>query len=105
MPTFRFLHAADIHLDSPLRGLSSYEGLPADRIRRATRDAFENLIQAAIAEQVDFLVIAGDLFDGDWRDMSTGLYFARAMGRLADAGVRVFILKGNHDADSAVTKS
>lgn len=105
MSTFRFLHAADIHLDSPLRGLSNYEGLPADRIRRATRDAFDNLIAAAIAEKAAFLVIAGDLFDGDWRDMSTGLYFARAMGRLAEAGVRVFILKGNHDADSAVTKS
>lgn len=105
MSTFRFLHAADIHLDSPLRGLSVYEGLPAERLRRATRDAFDNLVQAALSEQVDFLVIAGDLFDGDWRDMSTGLYFARAMGRLAEAGVRVFILKGNHDADSAVTKS
>lgn len=105
MSTFRFLHAADIHLDSPLRGLSAYEGLPAERLRRATRDAFDNLVQAALTERVDFLVIAGDLFDGDWRDMSTGLYFARAMGRLAEAGVRTFILKGNHDADSAVTKS
>lgn len=102
---FRFLHAADIHLDSPLTGLSRYEGLPAERLRRATRDAFDNLIDAAITEAVDFVIIAGDLFDGDWRDMSTGLYFARAMGRLNDHGIRVVVLKGNHDAESLVTKS
>lgn len=105
MSDFRFLHAADIHLDSPLSGLSRYEGLPADQLRRATRDAFENLIEAAIREAVDFVIIAGDLFDGDWKDMSTGLYFARAMGRLEAAGIRVFILKGNHDAESLITKS
>lgn len=105
MSGFRFLHAADIHLDSPLSGLSRYEGLPAERLRRATRDAFDNLINAAIREAVDFVIIAGDLFDGDWRDMSTGLYFARAMGRLEAAGIRVFILKGNHDAESLITKS
>ena len=105
MTSFRFLHAADIHLDSPLRGLSRYEGLPADRLRRATRDAFDNLIETAIFEKVDFVVIAGDLFDGDWKDMSTGLYFAGAMGRLAKNDIRVFVLKGNHDADSSVTRS
>jgi DNA repair protein SbcD/Mre11 len=105
MTSFRFLHAADIHLDSPLRGLSRYEGLPADRLRRATRDAFDNLISAAIREKVAFVVIAGDLFDGDWKDMSTGLYFAGAMGRLAEASIRVFVLKGNHDADCSVTRS
>lgn len=85
--------------------MSRYEGLPADQLRRATRDAFDNLIEAAIREAVDFLIIAGDLFDGDWKDMSTGLYFARAMGRLNEADIRVFILKGNHDAESLVTKS
>lgn len=105
MTRFRFLHAADIHLDSPLKGLSRYEGLPADRLRRATRDAFDNLIQATLNENVDFLIIAGDLFDGDWKDMATGLYFARALGRLAEAGIPAFVLKGNHDADSTVTKS
>lgn len=105
MSGFRFLHAADIHLDSPLSGLSRYEGLPAARLRRATRDAFDNLITTALSEAVDFVIIAGDLFDGDWRDMSTGLYFARAMGRLDEAEIRAFVLKGNHDAESLITKS
>lgn len=105
MTEFRFLHAADIHLDSPLHGLSRYEGLPVDAIRGATRAAFDNLVQRAIAEAVDFVVIAGDLFDGDWRDMGTGLHFARAMGRLDQAGIPVFILAGNHDAASVVTRT
>ena len=105
MTSFRFLHAADIHLDSPLHGLSRYDGVPADEIRSATRAAFDNLVQRAIDERVDFVVIAGDLFDGDWRDMGTGLYFARAMGRLDQAGIPVFVLAGNHDAESVISRS
>ena len=105
MSDFRFLHAADIHLDSPLTGLARYEGLPADEVRTATRAAFDNLIRFACDEMVDFVVIAGDLFDGDWRDMSTGLYFARAMGRLEQAGIPVYLLQGNHDAGSVVTRN
>lgn len=105
MTDFRFLHAADIHLDSPLHGLSRYEGVPLEEVRGATRAAFDNLVQLALSEMVDFLVIAGDLFDGDWRDMGTGLYFAAAMGRLAKAAIPAFILNGNHDAASVLTKS
>lgn len=105
MPSFRFLHAADIHLDSPLHGLSRYDGVPAAEIRGATRAAFDNLVQRAVGERVDFVVIAGDLFDGDWRDMGTGLYFARAMGRLDQAGIPVFVLAGNHDAESVISRS
>lgn len=103
MTTFRFLHAADIHLDSPLYGLSRYDGLPVEDIRSATRVAFDNLIQCAIDEAVDFVVIAGDLFDGDWRDMGTGLHFARAMGRLDQKNIPAFLLAGNHDAASVIT--
>lgn len=105
MSTFRFLHAADIHLDSPLTGLARYEGLPVAEVRTATRAAFDNLIRFACEEAVDFVVIAGDLFDGDWRDMNTGLYFARSMGRLRQAGIPVYLLQGNHDAGSVLTKS
>lgn len=105
MTAFRFLHAADIHLDSPLHGLSKYEGLPEEDIRGATRAAFDNLVQRAIEEAVDFVVIAGDLFDGEWKDMSTGLYFARAMGRLDREGIPVFLLAGNHDAASVISRS
>ncbi|WP_198368902.1 metallophosphoesterase family protein [Roseomonas rosulenta] len=105
MASFRFLHAADIHLDSPLHGLARYEGLPTEEIRGATRASFDNLINHAIDEKVDFVVIAGDMFDGDWKDMGTGLYFARAMGTLERAGILVYLLFGNHDAASVITKS
>ncbi len=104
MGTFRFLHTADIHLDSPLRGLTGQEGSAAARIRSATREAFELLVGRAIAERVAFVVIAGDLYDGDWRDYRTGLFFAAQMGRLNAAGIPVFLLHGNHDAQSQITR-
>jgi DNA repair exonuclease SbcCD nuclease subunit len=102
---FQFLHAADIHLDSPLRGLARYEGAPVEEIRAATRRAFENLVSLAIQEAVAFVVIAGDLYDGDWKDYNTGLFFNRQMGRLAEAGIRVFVVAGNHDAASQISKA
>ncbi len=100
----KFLHAADIHLDSPLHGLERYEGAPVDQIRSATRRAFDNLINLAINEQVAFVLLVGDLYDGDWKDYNTGLYFVERMGRLHEAGIRVFIVAGNHDAASQITK-
>jgi len=100
----KFIHTADIHLDSPLRGLSSYPDAPAERLRSATRDAFQNLVNIAIDEAVDFMVIAGDVYDGDWKDFNTGLFFIRQMGRLRQAGIPVYLLYGNHDADSEMTK-
>jgi len=101
----RFIHAADLHLDSPLRGLSSYADAPVERLRTATRDAFSKLVTHAIDEQVDFMVIAGDVYDGDWKDFNTGLYFVRQMGRLRQAGIPVYLLYGNHDAESEMTRS
>jgi DNA repair protein SbcD/Mre11 len=100
----KFIHTADLHLDSPLRGLSAYADAPAERLRTATRDAFHNLVTQAIDEQVDFMVIAGDVYDGDWRDFNTGLFFVRQMGRLRHAGIPVYLLYGNHDADSEMTR-
>lgn len=100
----KFIHAADIHLDSPLVGISAYQDAPAELLRHATRNAFENLISEAIAEEVDFVVIAGDLYDGPWRDFNTGLFFARQMGRLNAVNIPVYLLMGNHDAESEMTK-
>lgn len=100
----RFIHAADIHLDSPLRGLGSYDDMPVDTLRGASRAAFTRLVDEALALEVDFMVIAGDLYDGDWKDHNTGIYFARQMGRLRNAGIPVYVLHGNHDAESVMTK-
>ena len=101
---FSFVHAADVHLDSPLRGLERYEGAPIEEIRSATRRAFDNLVDLAIEEDVAFVLLAGDLYDGDWKDYNTGLYFIDRMRQLESADIRVFIVAGNHDAASQITK-
>lgn len=101
----KFLHAADIHLDSPLKGLERHEGSPRQLLRAATRRAFDNLIDLALEEEVGLLLIAGDLYDGDWKDYNTGLYFASRMGRLERAGIRVCLVSGNHDAANRITKA
>ena len=101
----RFIHSADIHIDSPLIGLGRYEGAPVEQIRNATRKALENLVHLAITEQVKFVLIAGDLYDGEWRDYNTGLFLSKEMVNLRREGIRVFIITGNHDAESNITKS
>jgi len=100
----KFIHAADIHLDSPLHGLSAYPDAPAAQLRNATREALRELVDRAIEEEAAFVVIAGDLYDGDWKDHNTGIFFGQQMGRLRKAGIRVFALWGNHDAESEMTK-
>lgn len=100
----KFFHAADIHLDSPLKGLDRYDGAPVDKLRGATRRALENLVNQCIEERADFLLIAGDLYDGDWTDYNTGLFFAKQMSLLREAGIRVFIVRGNHDARSKILR-
>lgn len=82
MGAIRFIHAADIHLDSPLSGLSTDDEVATETIRLATRRALENLVTEAVERGVDFVLIAGDLYDGDWRDYRTGLFFTREMARL-----------------------
>lgn len=101
----KLVHAADLHLDSPLRGLERYEGAPIEALRSATRRALSNLVELCLSERAEVLVVAGDLYDGDWRDYHTGLYFASQLGRLREAGVRVFLVRGNHDAASQLTRA
>ncbi|MBK8177116.1 MAG: DNA repair exonuclease [Rhodospirillales bacterium] len=100
MSPFRFVHAADLHLDSPLIGLRRRAEGYAGRIETASRAAFDNLIALAIDEGCRLLLIAGDVFDGQWRDYRTGLFFADRMGRLRKAGVAVVMIAGNHDAEN-----
>lgn len=100
----KFVHAADLHLDSPLRGLARYAGAPIEEMRLASRRACENLVELCIDEQASLLVLAGDLYDGDWRDYSTGLFFCEQLTRLREAGVRVVFVRGNHDAASQITR-
>lgn len=102
---FKFIHAADIHLDSPLKGLSSYESAPVEAIRGACRRAFENLVNLAIEEKAAFVLLAGDLYDGDWKDYSTGIFLSKQIGRLKRENISVFAVSGNHDAANRMTRA
>ncbi|OYX69297.1 MAG: DNA repair exonuclease [Rhizobiales bacterium 32-66-11] len=102
--TYRFVHAADIHLDSPLRSLALRHSDLAALIGNATRRAFVRVIDLCLDEQVDALLIAGDLYDGDQTSMKTARFLAEQLRRLSQAGIRVFIVRGNHDALSKITK-
>lgn len=101
---FRFVHTADIHLDSPLRSLALRDRALGDLIGTATRTAFVRIVDLCLDEAVDALLIAGDLYDGDQTSMKTARFLAQQLGRLDAAGVAVFMIRGNHDALSRITR-
>lgn len=101
---FTFIHAADIHLDSPMLGLSQHDEAPVETIRGATRTALTRLVDLAIEREVNFILIAGDLYDGDWKDFRTGQVFVNEMRRLKAEQIPAYLIYGNHDAESQVTK-
>ena len=101
---FRFIHTADLHLDSPLSSLALRNGELGELVRGATRKALERIVDLAIAEGVDALIVAGDLYDGSQTSMATALFLMGEMRRLDAAGVRVFLIRGNHDAQSQITR-
>jgi DNA repair exonuclease SbcCD nuclease subunit len=101
---FRFVHAADLHLDSPLRSLALARPELAALVGTASRDALSAIIDLCLEERVDALLIAGDLYDGDQTSMKTARFLADELQRLHQAGIRTFIIRGNHDALSRISK-
>lgn len=101
---FRFIHTADLHLDSPLTSLALRNAELGDLVRGATRKALERIVDLAIAQAVDAVIIAGDLYDGSQTSMATALFLMGQMRRLETAGIRVFLIRGNHDAQSQITR-
>ncbi|KIX12565.1 metallophosphoesterase family protein [Dethiosulfatarculus sandiegensis] len=101
---FTFIHAADLHLDSPLLGLAGYERAPVKKIRNATRKALDRLVELACEEKAAFIVIAGDLYDGDLKDYNTALFLQSRLSRLKQQGIKVYLALGNHDAQTRITK-
>lgn len=101
---FTFIHAADLHIDSPLAGLRLKDEDVARRFAEAGRKAVQALIDETIASEAAFLIIAGDVFDGDWKDVTTGLFFVAALSALHRAKIPVYIVKGNHDAESLMSR-
>jgi DNA repair protein SbcD/Mre11 len=101
----KFVHAADLHLDSPLRELSRQDTRQVERMRRATREAFEHLIDLCIAQDVGLLLLAGDLYDHDCPNMQIAVFLRNQLRRLEQKGIRVVVIKGNHDADNKITSA
>jgi len=94
----RFLHAADLHLDSPFVGLrASAPESVRDRLMSATFEAYDALVALAIEERVDAVLIAGDVYDAADRSLRAQLAFVRGLERLSAAGIRSFVCHGNHD--------
>ena len=102
--TFRFVHTADLHLDSPLRSLALRNGVLAETVGVATRAALGGIVDLCLAQRVDALLIAGDLYDGAQVSMKTAGFLAQELRRLDRAGIATFIIRGNHDAASRITR-
>lgn len=100
----RLLHLADLHLDSAMRGVPLPEDSPLAS-GSFTRQAFEAAVGYALSYDVDAVVIAGDVYDGDWRDFSTGVFFSKQLRRLCAAQIPVVVISGNHDAASIISRN
>ncbi|PLS17529.1 DNA repair exonuclease [Bacillus sp. M6-12] len=92
-----FMHAADIHLDSPFSGLKELPISMVERLREGTFKAFQNMIDSCIQHKVDFLLLSGDLYDGENRSLRTQSRFKKEMARLNQHNIPVYIIHGNHD--------
>lgn len=93
----KFIHCADLHLDSPFQGLTTKEPSLADRFKHATNEAFVKIIGICLAEKIDFLTIGGDTFDGADRSLCAQILLRDQFERLHKANIPVIIVAGNHD--------
>ncbi|MGM0424035.1 MAG: metallophosphoesterase family protein [Thermodesulfobacteriota bacterium] len=97
MSSFRFVHAADLHLDAPFQGLSQVSSELGQRLRQATFQALDNLIQLCVQQQADFLLISGDVYNQEDRSLRAQLRFREALANLSQQGISVYLVHGNHD--------
>lgn len=97
MSSFRFIHCSDLHIDSPFKGLSSLHPEWGQKLRQSTLQAFQNVVDLAIRQKVDAVIIAGDIYDSADRSLQAQLKFRGKLKQLADAGIPSFIVHGNHD--------
>lgn len=97
MAKFRFIHAADLHLDTPFQGLSAADPAVAGVLRDASLEAFGELVKLAIEREAAFVLLSGDIYDGADRGVRAQLEFLRGLERLSSRGIETFIVHGNHD--------
>ncbi|KOO47880.1 metallophosphoesterase family protein [Viridibacillus arvi] len=97
MSTIRFFHTADLHLDSPFKGMSALPKERLQELRNSTFAAFDRFIQYAVRERPDFIVIVGDIYDGEDRSLRAQAHFQKGMEQLFDKNIPVILSYGNHD--------
>jgi DNA repair exonuclease SbcCD nuclease subunit len=97
MRMIRFVHASDLHLDATFGGVDAADERVASALERSTLEALDRVVQLCIDRDVDFLVVAGDLYNSADHSLRAELAFQRAMRRLSDAGIDAFVVRGNHD--------
>jgi len=97
MEPLRFIHAADLHLDSPFRGIGEASAALRDQLQSATLNALSRVVDHTINSKADFLIIAGDIYDSKDRNLRALVSFRKEMERLAERNVPAFIVHGNHD--------
>ncbi|SFB83337.1 DNA repair exonuclease SbcCD nuclease subunit [Alkalibacterium subtropicum] len=93
----RYIHAADLHLDSPFKGLKNIPESLFTKIKASTFNALRNIVDAAIFYQVDFVLLAGDIYDIEDRSIRAQVLLRKELDRLNEAEIRVFLIHGNHD--------
>ena len=94
---FKFIHCSDLHIDSPFKGFSSVEDQLAEVLRKSTYQAFQNIVELALKEKVEAVLIAGDIYDGAEKSLEAQLKFRHGLQKLSDKGIDTFIVHGNHD--------
>jgi DNA repair protein SbcD/Mre11 len=92
-----FIHCADLHLDSPMVGLKNLPTTIHNKLKESTFTAFKKVIDAAISKKVDFIIIAGDIYDGEDRSIKAQIRFRNEMLRLEEEQIEVYLIHGNHD--------
>jgi len=97
MTKVRFIHTADLHLDTPFKGLSSWNSDLAGKLKDATFKSFKKIVDLCLNEKVDFLIISGDIFESDNKSVTAQLKFVYELKRLSDSGIPVYFVCGNHD--------
>lgn len=97
MASFAFIHAADLHLDTPFHGIAAESPQVRELLVEASLRCWDSLVKFAIERQVAFVLLAGDLYDGAERGVRAQIRVRAGLDRLSKAGIRTFIVHGNHD--------
>jgi len=94
----RFIVSADTHLGSPIRSVALRNPELGERLKQASFDTFRRIVEVAISEAADALVLAGDIFDSDFPDLKSRAFLIRQLTHAASAGIPTVLIRGNHDA-------